>query len=91
MAQVIIVLKIMPTAPDTDLVYIKKEAEKLITCFGAKLYRDEIQPVAFGLKALLLTIVYDEEKGSTDDLEAKINQINCVESVTVTSVSRALG
>lgn len=91
MAQVIIVLKIMPTAPDTNLVHLKKEAEKLITQFGARLYKDEIQPVAFGLKALLLTIVADEEKGSTDDLEEQIQHIKGIESVQVTSVSRALG
>lgn len=91
MADVIIVLKIMPESPTTDLAKIKKEAERLITSFGARLYRDEIEPVAFGLNALLLTIVSDESKGSTDALEEKINAVKGVESVLVTSVSRALG
>lgn len=91
MADVVIVLKIMPESPSTDLAKLKKAAEKLITASGAKLYKDEIQPVAFGLNALLLTIVADEDKGSTDALEEQIGKVKGVESVMVTSVSRALG
>ena len=91
MADVVIVLKIMPESPTTDLAKLKKAAEKLIAASGARLYKDEIQPVAFGLRALLLTIVADEDKGSTDALEEQISKVKGVESVMVTSVSRALG
>jgi elongation factor 1-beta len=91
MADVIVELKVMPASVETDLVALKEEANKLIEEFGAKLGKDEEVPVAFGLKALMLTIIFNEDMGSTDDLEAKIAALDTVESCSVTAVSRALG
>jgi elongation factor 1-beta len=91
MADVIVVLKVMPASVETDLVALKGTAQKLIEEFGAKLAKDEEVPVAFGLKSLMLTIIFNEDMGSTDDLEAKIAGLDTVESCSVTSVSRALG
>ena len=48
-------------------------------------------PVAFGLKALNVTFVMDEKKGSTDALEADLGVIEGVESVEVTDVRRTIG
>lgn len=91
MALVIIEMKIMPVSPETDLGKLLNLVDKEITASGAKLHKHEIQPVAFGLKALIITITADENKGSTDALEEKISALNHVESVMVTGVSRALG
>ena len=91
MAHVIIEMKVMPVSPQTDLKKLAHDVEKLITKSGAKLHKHEEQPVAFGIKALVLTIVADEEKGSTDILEEHISDLKDVESVMVTGVSRALG
>ncbi len=91
MGLVIIELKIMPVSPETDLSKLLGLVDKEVTASGAKLHKHEIQPVAFGLKALIITITADEDKGSTDALEEKISALNHVESVMVTAVSRALG
>ena len=91
MVKVIIEMKVMPVSPDTNLEKLAHDVEKLVTASEAKLYQHKTEPVAFGLKALILTIVADEEKGSTDALEEQITALNHVESVMVTSVSRALG
>lgn len=91
MADVIVTLKIMPASPRTDLNAVKKSAQKLIEKFGALLMKHEEEPIAFGLTALIVTIVFNEDKGSTDDLEEKIAALDTVESCSVTSVSRALG
>lgn len=91
MADVIITLKVMPEAPDTDLKKIKEKAAQLIAKYDAKLAKDEIHPVAFGLNALHLTFFMNEDKGSTDDLEEQISQVPGVQSVMVIEVSRALG
>lgn len=91
MAKVIVEMKIMPVSPDTDLEKLKDQVDKEITAFGAKMHKHEIQPVAFGLKALVVTLVADEDKGSTDALEETLSALNHVESVMVTAVSRALG
>ncbi|PIN79832.1 elongation factor 1-beta [Candidatus Woesearchaeota archaeon CG10_big_fil_rev_8_21_14_0_10_34_8] len=91
MADVIVELKVMPASVETDLNALKNDAEKMIKEFGADLGKVEETPIAFGLKALMLTIVFDEAKGSTDDLEEKIASLDSVESCNVTRVSRALG
>jgi len=91
MANVIITLKIMPESPDTDLEAVKQKASGLIASFGGNVGKDEIEPVAFGLNALKLTFVSDEAKGSTDSLEADINNLEDVASVEVIDVRRAVG
>lgn len=91
MAKVIIEMKVMPVSPDTDLTKLTHDAEKVVVACDAKVHQHKIEPVAFGLKAVILTIVVDEEKGSTDAMEEKLAALHHVESVLVTSVSRALG
>ena len=91
MAKVVITMKIMPESPDVDLEVVETEATKLCSKFGAEVGKKEIEPVAFGLKALILYMIADEEKGGTDDLEEGITKIKGVNSVEVTGVTRALG
>ncbi|MBI5390367.1 elongation factor 1-beta [Candidatus Woesearchaeota archaeon] len=92
MADVLVTLKIMPDAPDTDLEHIKKDASQKISVYtGRSVLKSEIQPIAFGIKAVLLTFDMDEAKGSTDDLEADIRTIAGVHSAEVTDVRRAIG
>ncbi|MBW2982084.1 elongation factor 1-beta [Candidatus Woesearchaeota archaeon] len=92
MAQVIVTLKIMPESVDIDLSKITEEAKNKITDFaGAGEMKVEEKPIAFGLKALNIIFVMDESKGSTDDLEDSISDIQGVQSVEVTDVRRAVG
>lgn len=91
MADVIVELKVMPKSPKTNLKIVLAAAEKLVASFGARLVQHEEQPIAFGLKALMLTILFNESKGSTDALEAQIAELKDVESCMVTRVGRALG
>ena len=81
----------MPVSPDVNLETIKSSATDLIEGFNAQLAKTEIEPVAFGLKALLLTIVFDESRGSSDSLEDQIKEIDGVQSCEAISVRRALG
>ncbi|MBW2966633.1 elongation factor 1-beta [Candidatus Woesearchaeota archaeon] len=92
MANVIITLKIMPESPEIDLKKISEEAKNKISDFaGPGEMKIEEQPVAFGLKALNITFVMDESKGSTEPLEESISEIKGVQSVEVTDVRRAIG
>jgi len=92
MARVIVTLRIMQSSPEVDLREIEKQALKMIEKFAGDLqYKSEQQPVAFGLKALMLTFVMDEAKGSTDELESRITGIEGVNSVEVVDVRRAVG
>jgi len=62
MGQVGVKIKIMPESPDTDLEEIKQSAKTEIESQQGILNNYEEQPIAFGLKALLATITFPEEK-----------------------------
>lgn len=96
MASVIVTLKVMPASPETNLDKVYEEASKHIRDFVDQKHKDgeirkEIEPIGFGLKALKLLFVMDENLGTTDKLEEKIKNITGVESVEATDVRRAIG
>jgi elongation factor 1-beta len=92
MGTVIITLKIMPTSPEINLTEVETNAKQKIAEFaGEGETKTEIEPIAFGLKALKIIFVMDESKGATDPLEESINQIEGVQSVEVSDIRRALG
>ncbi len=92
MAQVVITIKIMPESPKTELKKIAETAKRHIQEFSNDTqFKEEIEPVAFGLKALKITFVMDEKLGSTESLEDSIREIKGVQSVEVTDVRRAIG
>lgn len=82
----------MPESPELDLTKLEKEAIKKINNFAGKTeIKKEIEPVAFGLKAIKLTFVMDESKGSTESLENNIRNIKGVSSAEIVDVRRAVG
>ncbi len=92
MANAIVTIKIMPESPDIDLAKIEEEAKKLIIEFaGEGETKTEIEPVAFGLKAVKILFVVDEAKGSPDQVSDKIAELEGVNSSEVTDVRRAIG
>ncbi len=92
MAKVIVTLKIMPEDPEVNLDEVKQKAEEIIKSWEGSLNRTEIEPVGFGLKALILVFAVDEKKGSPDPIADDIvKKAPGVRSAEVTMVSRALG
>ncbi len=92
MADVVVTMKIMPDSPSENLKKIEAESLKMIKEFtGLDNHKVEIEPVAFGLKAVKIIFVTPESKGATDDLEKQISEIKGVNSVEVTDVRRAIG
>jgi elongation factor 1-beta len=90
MATAAIKLRIMPEGRDVKLDTIKKEATKKVVAEGGVLSSYEEEPVAFGLKALIATMAWPEEK-STDLAEKIFSDIKGVSSVTIIDYRRALG
>ncbi|MFA6073455.1 MAG: elongation factor 1-beta [Candidatus Woesearchaeota archaeon] len=92
MANAIVTFKIMPESPDVDLVKVEHEALKEIELHAGKGdTKVEIEPIAFGLKAIKIIFIVDEKLGSPDDLALKIEKIEGVNSVEVIDVRRAIG
>ncbi len=91
MANVIITFKVMLESPETNVEDVENELIIKIEDYGASVGKTEIEPVAFGLKAIKVTCLMDESKGGTDKLEEAIKEINGVSSVQVIDVRRAIG
>ena len=92
MADVIVKIKVMPSNPDVDLQKIQKSCEVEIKKFGSKVIHSVKQePVAFGLKALVIIFLIDEKISNMDVLEAAIKKIHDVQSAEIIDVRRALG
>tara|TARA_Y100000310_G_C20594970_1_gene770042 strand:- start:1126 stop:1401 length:276 start_codon:yes stop_codon:yes gene_type:complete len=91
MADVILTFQIMPESPEEDLKVLEEKAKIEIENFGGEVGKVEVEPVAFGLKAINIIFVMDEEKGGTEDLEELISKIKGIQSVKVTDVRRAFG
>jgi elongation factor 1-beta len=49
-----------------------------------------VQPIAFGLKALLITVIVEDREGGTEALEASLSVIEEVESIQVVAITRML-
>ncbi|MFH0978773.1 MAG: elongation factor 1-beta [Candidatus Woesearchaeota archaeon] len=91
MAQVVVSMKIMPDSPAADLKKIESKATHEIAEFGGSVGKVDVEPVAFGLKSLVLIFVMDESLGSTETLEESVSKIPQVQSVEITDVRRAIG
>ena len=87
MARVVMTMKIMPDGVEIDLDDLLEKIKSVVpekTDVGAV----EMQPVAFGLKAIRMNLVRDESLGGTDDIEAAISAVEGVAQVEVEMVSR---
>jgi elongation factor 1-beta len=92
MSNAIVTVTIMPTSPEIDLEKVKEKALADIKAFNdGKETKEEIEPVAFGLKALKIIFVVDESKGSPDQVSEKIADYEEVNSAEITDVRRAVG
>jgi elongation factor 1-beta len=87
MARVVMTMKIMPDGVEIDLDGIVEKIKNVVP-EGTDVGAVEIQPVAFGLKAIRMNFVRDESLGGTDDIEAAISALEGVAQVEVEMVSR---
>jgi elongation factor 1-beta len=92
MAKAIVSFRVMPESPDVDLKALEELCLIKIKEFaGETETKLEIEPIAFGLKALNFKFVMDENLGSTEPLENSISEIEDVSSMEILDVRRAIG
>jgi len=87
---VAVIVKIMPSSPETDLEAIKANAKSVLENEGAQNISFEEKPIAFGLKAVMVKMAWPEEK-STDIIESILSKIENVSSVRIEDYRRAFG
>ena len=92
MAKAIITFKLMPESPDVDLEPIKEEAQEIAQEAGAiGQMQTKIEPIAFGLKAVLIMAMYNVEGADFDAIAERMNGIEGVQSAEVAKMDLALG
>jgi elongation factor 1-beta len=83
-------IRIMPESIETNLDEIKVHAKKKIEAEKGILSSFEEQPIAFGLKALVITLAWPEAK-DTSILEETIKSIEGVSQADIIDYRRAIG
>jgi len=87
MSKVAAQIKVMPESPEVDLDALEERLEDALP-EGAKINGFERDDVAFGLVALLPTVIVPDDAGGTDVVEEAFAAVESVESVEVQSVGR---
>ena len=82
--------KIMPTSPEVNLEEIKEQAKKVVENNKGKNCRFEEEPIAFGLKAVMVFFDIDESQ-ELEPLEKELNKIENVNSAEIIDMRRAFG
>jgi elongation factor 1-beta len=83
--------KIMPENLDVDLKKLKSKIEKTIKSFNSGVFNEAMEePIAFGLKALVVTFALPE-KEEVDKVENAIRELDGVSSVEMIDYRRAVG
>ena len=80
----------MPTSPEINLEEIKEKAKKIVEEGKGSKCSFEEEPIAFGLKALIVSFDIDEEL-ELEPMEEKLGKIENVNSVQVIDMRRAFG
>jgi elongation factor 1-beta len=82
MGDVVMKLKIMPTDVNVDLNAVLDRIKE-VNIEGVEIRNSEIQPIAFGLKALILLAVMPDRENIGDKFIEEIQKIDGVESVEI--------
>ena len=83
MAKVAVVLKVMPEEAETDLDNLEEEVRNTVDV-------DDLQTedVAFGLKALKVSTVVDDEETGMEGAKESLEEIEDVQSVEIESFNK---
>ena len=88
MASIIVRTKILPEdisiEPDELLKRIGRSTSKV-----AKIKAHAVEPIAFGLNALIVDFMIDDAEGGTDPLEESLSSVPGIGSMEILGVSRA--
>jgi len=90
MGIVAVKMKFMPSSLEANLEEIKNNIKKILENEDVKNPNLEEEPIAFGLKAIIATFGWPEEK-ELETLEKKFSEIENVNSVQLIDIRRAIG
>jgi len=90
MGYVNVKIKLMPSSPETNLKGIKEKAKSIIEENNGSNVHFEEEPIAFGLKAIIVFFIWPEEK-ELEKLENFLEKIENVVSEQVIDMRKVIG
>ena len=83
--------KIMPSSPEINLENLKDRVKEKIESFESGVFGEsKEEPIAFGLKALIITFAVSENQ-EIDEVENSLKEIEDISSVELIDYRRAVG
>ena len=84
---VVVKMRIMPTGVETDFKKMQEDIRKLDGDI-VNVHSMEEKPIAFGLKALEVNLLFNDKVGGMDEIQEKIKKLEGVSEVEVTDLNR---
>lgn len=88
MADVVVVLKILPSDSDQDIEKLKDSVESSVSNVG-KVNKIGLEEIAFGLKAIRLEVIIPDEEGKIGAVEDTLQALDGVGQVDTEEVTLA--
>lgn len=89
LANVVVSYKILPLGLEVNLNELQKEIEKVLPSKAKVISNYQIEPIAFGLNALIAHIqIPEDETGILDEIEHKLEEIPLVSRIQPLMVRR---
>lgn len=87
MARLVVRIRILPAEAESNLENVVESIKKSLPT-GMEMKSSSMEPIAFGLKAILGDFLLDDAEGQMDKLEESIKSIEGVGQIEVTNISR---
>ena len=82
-------IKLMPSSVETNLEEIKEKSKAILEEKGGKNVHFEEEPIAFGLKAIIVFFIWSEEK-ELDSIKKSLEEIEHINSLQVLDIRKTI-
>ncbi|TAJ45473.1 elongation factor 1-beta [Methanofollis fontis] len=86
MGKVAVILKLMPESAEVPIEELKARVQTSVEGIDAI----EAEPIGFGLSALKVAAVIEDEEGATDALESKLGAVEGIATAQIIDVNRMI-